>query len=64
MGLMLVAGDSFFDLHQQFVVGRSTVGFIVHDTIKGICAALKETFLPDPDASRWREIAQGFEVKM
>lgn len=44
--LICISGDGYFSLHQQFMVGRSTAGKIVRETLRGIYKALKDRYLP------------------
>lgn len=41
----LAFGGSYLDLHQQFCVGRSTVGSIIAHTTRKIYKALKKEYL-------------------
>ncbi|XP_068094485.1 uncharacterized protein [Hyperolius riggenbachi] len=59
----LATGHSYAALHYQFLMGRSTVRYLVLDTCKLIWKVLQPEFMPTPDVPMWEANMQLFWQK-
>ncbi|XP_017475297.1 PREDICTED: uncharacterized protein LOC108365691 isoform X4 [Rhagoletis zephyria] len=57
----LATGDSFSSLMTVFLIGKTTICHIVHETCAAIFTALKDKFLKVPNTpGQWAEVADQF----
>ncbi|XP_068126508.1 uncharacterized protein [Hyperolius riggenbachi] len=59
----LATGHSYAALHYQFLMGRSTIRYLVLDTCKLIWKTLQPEFMPPPDLPMWEANIQHFWEK-
>ncbi|XP_068091227.1 uncharacterized protein [Hyperolius riggenbachi] len=59
----LATGHSYAALHYQFLMGRSTIRYLVLDTCKLIWKVLQPEFMPTPDVPMWEANMQLFWEK-
>ncbi|RXN38386.1 ANTAGONIST OF LIKE HETEROCHROMATIN PROTEIN 1-like protein [Labeo rohita] len=59
----LATGDSYHTISKRFRVGKSTVVGIVPSVATAIWERLVGEYMPVPQESDWKEIAEGFSTK-
>jgi hypothetical protein len=59
----LGSGCDQLDLHLTYRIGHSTIGKIVRRVCKAIWETLKEESFPELTEERWKQIAEGFQIR-
>ena len=57
------SGCDQLDLHLTYRIGHSTIGKIVRRVCRAIWETLKEESFPELTEERWKEIAEGFQIR-
>ena len=60
----LATGDSYTGLKARFCTGKSTIQDVIIETCEAIWLALKNEVMPKPTTARWKEIEEGFRIRL